>query len=71
MTPQRAMNSPRLWIALLVLVTFLAGSASGLLYASATRPQTHNNGPFDDYSRAFCARFKDKLLALHPEFGES
>lgn len=52
------MNNPRLWVAILALVCFLAGSASGLLYASATRPATVNGGPFDEYKRAFCAEFK-------------
>ena len=66
------MNSPRLWVAILALVCFLAGSASGLLYASATRQPPPSGGPFDEYKRAFCAEFKldtarsklfDELLA--------
>jgi hypothetical protein len=51
-------NSPRLWVAILAVVCFLAGSATGLLYASATRPPASSGGPFDEYKRAFCERFK-------------
>ena len=52
------MNSPRLWIGILTLVVFLAGSASGFLFASATRQETQSSGPNEDYRRAFCARFR-------------
>jgi hypothetical protein len=51
-------NSPRLWVAILALVAFLAGSATGLLFASATRPQPASAGPFADYRREFAERFK-------------
>lgn len=48
------MSSPRLWIAILASLCFLAGVASGLLVAERSQPA---HEPFAEYRRDFVARF--------------
>lgn len=52
------MTNPRLWIAILASVCFLAGMASGLLVAERSRPALESEQPFADYRREFVARFE-------------
>lgn len=49
------MNSPRLWILILVFVSFCAGLAGGLLVVGNMRPE--ERGPFADYEHMLIDEF--------------
>jgi uncharacterized membrane protein len=51
-------SDARAWIALLALVSFLAGAASGFLVASRPGSAGRTGEAFEDYERAFVARFE-------------
>jgi hypothetical protein len=51
------MSSPRLWILLLALTSFLAGSAGGLLAGTRLAPPVIERGPFADYATLLVSRF--------------
>lgn len=51
------MSSTRLWILLLALTSFLAGSAGGLLAGTRLAPPAPERGPFSDYAALLVARF--------------
>jgi hypothetical protein len=50
------MSSERLWVLILVLVTFLAGFAGGLLYAERLAP-AQERGPYADYVASMRSAF--------------
>lgn len=56
------MSALRSWILLLVLVSFLAGTASGLLFAKRGDAPEAPSGPFADYQRLLAG-----ALDLDPE----
>lgn len=51
------MSSTRLWILVLALTSFLAGSAAGLLLGRRLAPPAVERGPFSDYAALLVARF--------------
>jgi hypothetical protein len=51
-------NALRTWIGLLALVCFLAGLASGLLFAEREAAREPQRGPFADYQRLFASHFE-------------
>ena len=51
------MSSTRLWILVLALTSFLAGSAAGLLLGRRLAPPAVERGPFSDYAALLVTRF--------------
>lgn len=52
------MNSVRLWVVLLALVSALAGLASGLLLAQRLHPRAESSEPQEDYLRMCVETFE-------------
>ena len=52
------MNSPRLWILILVGVAFLAGAGTGFVLAERSRQETLPTTPFAGFERAFVQEFR-------------
>jgi hypothetical protein len=51
------MNSARLWIVLLALTSFCAGTAAGVLAGVRLAPEDSSGGAFPDYSRQLTRRY--------------
>jgi hypothetical protein len=61
------MSSTRLWILVLALTSFLAGSAAGLILGTRLAPPAAERGPFADYAALLVARYDlepDRTLRL-------
>ena len=52
------MNSLRLWIVILGLACFGAGTGFGFQLSLRMHPRQLAGGPFEDYQREFCAKFQ-------------